>query len=138
MLMTRAVVTVNVTASGGVAHSANWTAANGGYLEAISVRNATANGISTAANITITHGGQTFWTATSTGTSNTTLSYYPRIQLWGNTTVLLGLTSNATPPPYVGRFPVAAGVPVNVAVTSGGGASAGAKSVQVDLYISGN
>ena len=136
--MTRAVVTVSVTASGGTTHSANYTPTNGGWFEALSVRNATANGISTAAGILITHAGQTLWQASSTGSSNTTLSYYPRVQLWSNTTTLLGLTSNATPPPYVDKFPIAAGVPVNVQVTSGGAASGGTKSVQVDLYISGN
>ena len=135
--VTRYNVTVNVTASGGVTHGADIRPTNGGWLEAIVVRNATANGISTAANLLISQDGQTFWNSTSTGASNSTLAWYPRTQVHLGTTGA-GFTSAATPPAIVDKFPVAAGRAVHIQVASGGPTSVAAKSVQVDLLISGN
>lgn len=135
--VTRYQATVTINTSGGTTHSVNVTPNNGGWLEAIVVRNATEDGIITSANLLITQGGRTLWNATSTGATNTTLTWYPRASVHSGTTVA-GLTSAATPPPVLDKYPIAALVPINIQVSSGGPVSATNRTVQVDLYISGN
>lgn len=135
--VTRYQKTVSVTASGGVSHSIDVMPDNGGWLESVVVRNATAQAISTAARLLITQGGRSLWDATSTGASNTTVTWYPRTQVSIGTT-LLAYTSAATPPPIAERMAIAGLVPINIQVTSGGLTSgSGARTVQVDLYIGG-
>lgn len=136
--VTRYQATVNVTASGGVTHSANVIPDNGGWLESIVVRNATANGIITSAKLTIEQGGRTLWNATSTGATNTTLTWYPRARAHNISASAIVLEENATvPAPLFVKMPIAALVPINIQVASGGPTSAAARSVQVDLYIGG-
>lgn len=130
-------VTINPNSSAVATYSTNINPEQGGWLESIVVRNATANGIITSAKLTITQGGRTLWDATATGATNTTLAWYPRVQVHQGTTAL-ALVENATaPPPNVDKFPIAAGVPININVASAGAVSGAARSVEVDLYIGG-
>lgn len=137
--VTRYQETVSITVSGGVTHSVNIQPNNGGWLESLVVRNATALGISTAANILITQGGRPLWNSTSTGASNTTVVWYPRVQVHLGTTALTIEENATTPRAQVDRFAVAADVPINIQVASGGAVSGGnTRTVEIDLYISGN
>ena len=131
--------TVNITVSGtNTSGSVNVYPRNGGWLEAIVVRNATANGIITSAKLTIEQGGRSLWNATATGATNTTLTWYPRARAHNISASAIVLEENATTPsPLFVKMPIAALEAVNIHVASGGAVSGGARSVQVDLYIGG-
>ena len=137
--MTRYQATVTISVSGtNTSGSANVMPDNGGWLESVVVRNATANGIITSAKLTIEQGGRVLWNATSTGATNTTLAWYPRVRAVNVSASAITMEENATTPaPLFVKMPIAALVPINIAVASGGAVSGGARSVQVDLYVGG-
>ncbi len=126
-----------VTSSGGASQTFYSShLAFGGLVEAIRYTRATASGISTAANITLTaaESGLTIWTATATGD----VTRYPRGYAHDVSGGELGFTSAATPPPIPVRIPVGQEA-MKVVVTSGGTGSGGAGGVKatLDIYLAG-
>ncbi len=126
-----------VTTSGGASQTFySSRLAFGGLIEALQYTPATASGISTAANITLTaeQSGLTIWTATATGA----VTRYPRAAAQDVSGGQLGYTSAATPPPIPVRIPVGQEA-LKVVVSSGGTGSGGAGGVKgtLDIYLSG-
>lgn len=124
---------VPATASGTTAQSDPITA--GGHLEAVRLVRPTTNQISTVANITITDllSGLELFNATATSTGSQT--WFPRNTHFqtASATGELALTSNATPPTWQDRYPVAGNSRFKVVVASGGANTSGV----LHLYLSG-
>ena len=138
MPIQRITIDATVTASAGATQSFMTSRLPyGGLLEAIVVRNGTASGFSTAGHLTVTCGNssQLLLSVTTTGTSGTAVSWYPRAKLQDASGALLGGATGAgavvgTP----GRFAIGDET-IRAEFSSGAAGTSAGKHISVDFYV---